>query len=141
MTAPAAVDIRDLRVRFGETTAVDDVDLEVGAGEVFGLLGPNGAGKTTTIRVLTTLLPATEGSARVFGVDVARHPMDVRRLLGFVPQQPPPTPRSRAERTSPSSRGSSTSPGGRGRRSWPRCSRRWASAIPRIGSSRPTRAG
>jgi len=85
--APAAVEIRDLRVRFGETTAVEDVDLEVGAGEVFGLLGPNGAGKTTTIRVLTTLLPATSGSACVFGVDVARHPMDVRRLLGFVPQQ------------------------------------------------------
>jgi len=85
--APAAVEIRDLRVRFGETTAVEDVDLEVGAGEVFGLLGPNGAGKTTTIRVLTTLLPATSGSARVFGVDVGRHPMDVRRLLGFVPQQ------------------------------------------------------
>jgi ABC-2 type transport system ATP-binding protein len=76
------VEIRDLRVRFGETTAVDDVDLEVGAGEVFGPLGPNGAGKTTTIIVLTTLLPATKGTARVFGVDVARHPMDVRRLLG-----------------------------------------------------------
>jgi ABC-2 type transport system ATP-binding protein len=87
MNTPAAVSMRDLHVRFGETTAVDAVDLEVGAGEVFGLLGPYGAGKTTTIRVLTTLLPATAGSARVFGVDVARHPMDVRRLLGFVPQQ------------------------------------------------------
>jgi ABC-2 type transport system ATP-binding protein len=87
VNAPAAVEIRDLGVRFGETTAVDDVDLEVGRGEVFGLLGPNGAGKTTTIRVLTTLLPATKGTARVFGVDVARHAMDVRRLLGFVPQQ------------------------------------------------------
>ena len=87
MNAPAAVSIRDLHVRFGETTAVEAVDLEVGAGEVFGLLGPNGAGKTTTIRVLTTLLPATAGSARVFGVDVARHQLDVRRLLGFVPQQ------------------------------------------------------
>jgi ABC-2 type transport system ATP-binding protein len=82
-----AVSIRDLRVRFGETAAVDGIDLEVGDGEVFGLLGPNGAGKTTTIRVLTTLLPATAGTAHVFGVDVARHPMDVRRLLGFVPQQ------------------------------------------------------
>jgi ABC-2 type transport system ATP-binding protein len=87
MSAPAAVSIHDLHVRFGETTAVEGVDLEVAPGEVFGLLGPNGAGKTTTIRVLTTLLPATSGSATVFGVDVARHPMDVRRLLGFVPQQ------------------------------------------------------
>jgi ABC-2 type transport system ATP-binding protein len=82
-----AVSIRDLHVRFGETAAVDGIDLEVGDGEVFGLLGPNGAGKTTTIRVLTTLLLATAGTAHVFGVDVARHPMDVRRLLGFVPQQ------------------------------------------------------
>ena len=82
-----AVAIRDLHVRFGDTTAVDGVDLAVGDGEVFGLLGPNGAGKTTTIRVLTTLLPATSGSAAVFGVDVARRPMDVRRMLGFVPQQ------------------------------------------------------
>jgi ABC-2 type transport system ATP-binding protein len=87
MNAPAAVSIRDLHVRFGETTAVEGVDLDVAPGEVFGLLGPNGAGKTTTIRVLTTLLPATSGSASVFGVDVDRHPMDVRRLLGFVPQQ------------------------------------------------------
>ncbi|HEX5558558.1 MAG TPA: ATP-binding cassette domain-containing protein [Gaiellales bacterium] len=87
MSVPAAVSIRDLHVRFGDTIAVEGVDLEVAPGEVFGLLGPNGAGKTTTIRVLTTLLPATSGSAGVFGVDVARHPMDVRRLLGFVPQQ------------------------------------------------------
>jgi ABC-2 type transport system ATP-binding protein len=87
-TVPApAVSIRDLHVRFGETTAVGGIDLEVGDGEVFGLLGPNGAGKTTTIRVLTTLLPATSGSAAVFGVDVARRPMEVRRMLGFVPQQ------------------------------------------------------
>ncbi len=87
MSAPPAVSLRGLHVRFGETTAVEGVGLEVASGEVFGLLGPNGAGKTTTIRVLTTLLPATSGSASVFGVDVARHPMDVRRLLGFVPQQ------------------------------------------------------
>ena len=82
-----AVSIRDLHVRFADTTAVDGVDLMVGDGEVFGLLGPNGAGKTTTIRVLTTLLPATSGAAAVFGIDVARRPMDVRRMLGFVPQQ------------------------------------------------------
>ncbi len=82
-----AVSIAALDVRFGDTTAVEHLDLEVGDGEVFGLLGPNGAGKTTTIRVLTTLLPATSGSVRVFGVDVARRPMDVRRMIGFVPQQ------------------------------------------------------
>jgi ABC-2 type transport system ATP-binding protein len=62
------------------------VSLQVRAGETFGLLGPNGAGKTTTIRVLTTLLPAVSGSARIFGLDVARNAMRVRRLLGHVPQ-------------------------------------------------------
>jgi ABC-2 type transport system ATP-binding protein len=82
-----AVSIAALDVQFGDTTAVESLDLEVRDGEVFGLLGPNGAGKTTTIRVLTTLLPATSGSVQVFGVDVARRPMDVRRMIGFVPQQ------------------------------------------------------
>jgi ABC-2 type transport system ATP-binding protein len=81
-----AVECEGLTFRFGNHTAVDRVDLEVRAGEVFGLLGPNGAGKTTTIRVLTTLLPAAEGSARIFGLDVARNRMRIRRLLGYVPQ-------------------------------------------------------
>ncbi|HEX8930245.1 MAG TPA: ATP-binding cassette domain-containing protein [Actinomycetota bacterium] len=82
-----AVECEGLTYRFGEHTAVDGVDLRVRAGEVFGLLGPNGAGKTTTIRVLTTLLPAAEGNARIFGIDVARHRMRIRRLIGYVPQQ------------------------------------------------------
>ncbi len=82
-----AIGVEELTVRFGETLAVDRVSLDVEDGEVFGLLGPNGAGKTTTIRVLTTLLPATAGTVSVLGVDVARRPMQVRRLLGFVPQQ------------------------------------------------------
>jgi ABC-2 type transport system ATP-binding protein len=81
-----AVECERLTYRFGSHVAVDQVDLRVPAGEVFGLLGPNGAGKTTTIRVLTTLLPAAEGSARIFGVDVARNRMRIRRLLGYVPQ-------------------------------------------------------
>jgi ABC-2 type transport system ATP-binding protein len=54
---------------------------------VFGLLGPNGAGKTTTLRMITTLLPAPIGALEVFGVDVARHKLAVRRLIGYVPQQ------------------------------------------------------
>jgi ABC-2 type transport system ATP-binding protein len=73
--------------RFGDTVAVDHLDLTIPAGEVFGLLGPNGAGKTTTIRVLNTLLPVQEGSVRVFGFDVRRQAFDVRRHLGYVPQQ------------------------------------------------------
>ncbi|GAA1949495.1 ATP-binding cassette domain-containing protein [Kitasatospora viridis] len=68
------------------TKAVDGVDLTVRTGEVFGLLGPNGAGKTTTIRAITTLLPVPSGMVQVFGNDTARRKMDVRRLLGYVPQ-------------------------------------------------------
>ncbi|GAA1267872.1 ATP-binding cassette domain-containing protein [Kitasatospora nipponensis] len=69
------------------TKAVDGLDLAVHTGEVFGLLGPNGAGKTTTIRAITTLLPVPAGMVRVFGHDTAKRRMEVRRLLGYVPQQ------------------------------------------------------
>jgi ABC-2 type transport system ATP-binding protein len=82
-----AVECTGLVHRFGETVAVDHLDLSIPAGDVFGLLGPNGAGKTTTIRVLNTLLPVQEGSVRVFGFDVRRQAFDVRRHLGYVPQQ------------------------------------------------------
>jgi len=87
MMAPLAVHGTGIRHRFGDTVAVDGVDLDVTAGTVFGLLGPNGAGKTTTIRMITTLLPAPTGTIEVFGVDVARHKLGVRRLIGYVPQQ------------------------------------------------------
>jgi ABC-2 type transport system ATP-binding protein len=86
MSAEAVV-CRELRHRFGPHVALAGVDLVVHAGEVFGLLGPNGAGKTTTIRILNTLLPLQSGSVEVFGHDVRRAPMAVRRLLGYVPQQ------------------------------------------------------
>jgi ABC-2 type transport system ATP-binding protein len=82
-----AVEVRGARHRFGENVAVDGVDLIVAEGEVFGLLGPNGAGKTTLLRLINTLLPLREGSIEVFGRDVSRSPMAVRRLLGYVPQQ------------------------------------------------------
>jgi ABC-2 type transport system ATP-binding protein len=85
-SVPAALAVRGLRYAFGETVAVDGVDLTVEPGEVFGLLGPNGAGKTTTIRVITTLLPVPAGTAAVFGIDVHSHKMAVRRLIGYVPQ-------------------------------------------------------
>ncbi|MGX1761937.1 ABC transporter ATP-binding protein [Streptomyces lydicus] len=86
-SAPDAVTCRALRYAFGETKAVDGVDLSVRPGEVFGLLGPNGAGKTTAIRCITTLLPVPSGMVRVFGHDAAKERMAVRRLLGYVPQQ------------------------------------------------------
>jgi ABC-2 type transport system ATP-binding protein len=84
--APAAVEIRSLTKVFKAITAVENIDLDVRAGEIFGLLGPNGAGKSTTIKVLTTLLPATSGQASVAGFDVAGQPSEVRRVIGYVPQ-------------------------------------------------------
>jgi ABC-2 type transport system ATP-binding protein len=82
-----AIECAGLVHSFKEVRALDGVTFEVRSGEVFGLLGPNGAGKTTTIRVLTTLLPAQAGSATVFGLDVRRQRMSVRRVIGYVPQQ------------------------------------------------------
>jgi ABC-2 type transport system ATP-binding protein len=86
-TTGLAVRCVGLRHSFGETVAVNGIDLDVATGTVFGLLGPNGAGKTTTIRMITTLLPAPIGSIEVLGIDVAKHRLDVRRLIGYVPQQ------------------------------------------------------
>ncbi|MEU2779407.1 ATP-binding cassette domain-containing protein [Streptomyces sp. NPDC007162] len=83
----AAVACTGLSYSFGDTRAVDGLDLTVGEGEVFGLLGPNGAGKTTAIRCITTLLPVPAGMVRVFGHDTGKDRMAVRRLLGYVPQQ------------------------------------------------------
>jgi ABC-2 type transport system ATP-binding protein len=77
---------KGLTRRYGDFTAVDGLDLEVRAGEVFGLLGPNGAGKTTTIKMLVTLLPPSAGHAWVGGFDVEKKADNVRRLLGYVPQ-------------------------------------------------------
>ena len=85
-TQTPAVVVRGLRHAFGDNVAVDNVDLTVESGEIFGLLGPNGAGKTTTIRMITTLLPVGTGSIEVFGQDVSRRKMAVRRLIGYVPQ-------------------------------------------------------
>ena len=76
---------RGLVKRYPGTLAVAGLDLNVGAGEIFGLVGPNGAGKTTTLRILATLLSATSGHAEVAGIDVRRNPDDARRVLGFMP--------------------------------------------------------
>lgn len=73
-----------LRRSVKEVTAIDDISFSVGAGELFGLLGPNGAGKTTTVKVLTTLLIPTSGTARVLGYDVMRNSNEIRQRIGFI---------------------------------------------------------
>lgn len=80
------IDTHNLTKYFGTLGAVQSISFTVGRGEVFGLLGPNGAGKTTTIRMLTTLLFPTSGTASVAGSDVIADPLSVKRSIGVVPQ-------------------------------------------------------
>ncbi|HUL08812.1 MAG TPA: ATP-binding cassette domain-containing protein [Candidatus Acidoferrum sp.] len=75
-----------LTKRFGDKTAVDAVSIAAAHGEILGLIGPNGAGKSTLIKMLTTLLPPTSGSAAIAGFDIVREPAEVRRRIGYVPQ-------------------------------------------------------
>jgi len=82
----AAIVTEKLTRRFGNLTAVDGVDLKVAAGQFFGFLGPNGAGKSTTIKMLTGLLAPSSGRAELLGLDLAPHPVDVKRQIGVVPE-------------------------------------------------------
>jgi ABC-2 type transport system ATP-binding protein len=86
MSTDAAVHAEGLVKHFGDVKALDGIDLTVPRGQVVGLLGPNGAGKTTTVRILSTLLQPTSGTASVAGFDVTKHPDDVRRAIGLTGQ-------------------------------------------------------
>lgn len=83
------IEVKKLTKRYRERAAIDDLSFEVKEGEILGFLGPNGAGKTTTMRVLAGFLPATSGEARVAGFDVFEKPLEVKRRLGYLPEQPP----------------------------------------------------
>ena len=82
----ADIEVQEITKRFGDFTAVDHVSFNVEHGKIFGLLGPNGAGKSTLIRMLTTLIEPTEGTARINGFDVAQSPSEVRESMGVIPQ-------------------------------------------------------
>ncbi len=81
-----AIEVNHIVKKYGDFTAVDDVSFSVKDGEIFGLLGPNGAGKSTLIRMMTTLIPITAGTARIAGHDVKSDPDAVRRTIGVIPQ-------------------------------------------------------
>src|SRR6202453_3811137 len=81
-----AVVTTGLTRRFGDFTAVQDVNLTVAQGQFYGFLGPNGAGKSTTIKMLTGLLAPTSGSIEVLGLDFATHSLEVKRQIGVVPE-------------------------------------------------------
>jgi ABC-2 type transport system ATP-binding protein len=82
-----AIDVDSVTRRFGEITAVDELSFRVAPGGIFGLLGPNGAGKTTTIHLLTGMLAKDEGTIQILGLDPHREPRQVRKKIGYVPQE------------------------------------------------------
>lgn len=83
------IEVRDLTKRYGHVLAVAGVSFDVAAGEVVGFLGPNGAGKSTTMKMLTTYLPPSSGTAKVAGFDIFHQSEDVRRVLGYLPENCP----------------------------------------------------
>src|SRR5690242_16298549 len=82
----ADIEVNQISKKFGDFTAVDGVSFSVEHGEIFALLGPNGAGKSTLIRMLTTLIPITSGSAKIYGFDVMIQSNEVRGVIGVIPQ-------------------------------------------------------
>jgi ABC-2 type transport system ATP-binding protein len=83
------IDVEGLTRYYGEKRAISDVSFHVKEGEILGMLGPNAAGKTTTMRILTCFMPPTSGKATIGGYDIFEHSMDVRRITGYLPENPP----------------------------------------------------
>ena len=83
------IEVANLSKRYGDLAAVQDLSFTAHPGEILGFLGPNGAGKTTTLRVITGFLPATSGTVRVCGFDVFEESAEVRRRIGYLPENPP----------------------------------------------------
>src|SRR5919201_5520994 len=83
------IEVQGLTKHYGPVTAIRDVSFTVAPGDIVGFLGPNGAGKSTTMRILSCFMPASSGSARVAGFDVFSESMDVRRRIGYLPENVP----------------------------------------------------
>jgi ABC-2 type transport system ATP-binding protein len=86
---PPAIEVSHLVKTYGGTSAVNDISFNVARGEIVGFLGPNGAGKSTTMRILTGYLPATSGTVRICGVPVAGQPDEIKRRIGYMPENNP----------------------------------------------------
>src|ERR1700751_2047803 len=86
---PTAIAVSHLVKTFAGVAAVNDISFTVARGEIIGFLGPNGAGKSTTMRILTGYLPATSGSVKICGVPVATHPDEIKRSIGYMPENNP----------------------------------------------------
>ena len=83
------IEVKNLTKRYGLNKAVDDISFEIKEGEIVGFLGPNGAGKTTTMNILTGYLSASEGCAKIGGKDILEEPYEVKKQIGYLPEQPP----------------------------------------------------
>lgn len=83
------IEVRGITKSFGTMLALDDVSFQINQGEILGFLGPNGAGKSTTMKIITTFLAADQGSVKVDGIDVLEKPLDVRRRIGYLPENVP----------------------------------------------------
>ncbi|MFL5311857.1 MAG: ATP-binding cassette domain-containing protein, partial [Myxococcales bacterium] len=83
------IEVSHLTKTYQDLKAVDDVSFQVPAGEILGFLGPNGAGKTTTMRILTGVLPPSSGTVKVSGFDVFEQPLEVKKRIGYLPENPP----------------------------------------------------
>ncbi len=83
------IEVKNLTKRYGQNKAVDDISFEIKEGEIVGFLGPNGAGKTTTMNILTGYLSASEGEAKIGGKDILEEPFEVKKMIGYLPEQPP----------------------------------------------------
>ncbi len=81
----AMIEIQHLTKHYGKFVALDDLNLEIEQGDIFGFIGPNGAGKTTTIRILSTLLEPASGQAHIDGIDVRKKPYEIKKILGYMP--------------------------------------------------------
>lgn len=84
-----SIQIQSLTKIFGEQTAVNNISFEVPSGTIVGFLGPNGAGKSTTMKMLTTYIPPTSGTASIYGLDIIRQAMEVKRIVGYLPESNP----------------------------------------------------